>query len=328
MKTFRVALPAAGVERAPEESEIRKGVAEQVLHLVKEQNGPPASGEESLGEPKLLEPLAACRLVSVIVGLAHAEERHAEPLGQHLAELGLAGARGAVQEHVHARSTGVEGTIHQPFDVVAVGADVVEVRPLEVARGRGAQQQVSDVDARVAGDGGEAVQPADKRQVSVAVDGDEPRAHERRVVSKPPVDGVCRDSKEHGQRRILEVEGVDVPAGGTEDVIHHRLDDRLGLVAEQQFQDSDVGSGKVRCRREGSEPLRSAVESRLRRRRTFVPQGFCESAQLFRRHPLLGVQLHAAQTGPLAPAAARNPILPVRNPFGERRSLPVPVVKT
>ena len=51
-------------------------------------------GEESLGEPKLLEPLAPNGLVSVIVRLAHAEERHAEPLGQHLAELGLAGAGG------------------------------------------------------------------------------------------------------------------------------------------------------------------------------------------------------------------------------------------
>ena len=67
-------------------------------------------------------------------------------------------------------------------------------------------------------------------------------------------------------------------AGGTEDVIDHRFDDRLGLVAEQQFQDVDVGSGEVRCRREGSEPLRGAVESRLLRRRTLIPQGFRESA--------------------------------------------------
>ena len=46
-------------------------------------------------------------------------------------------------------------------------------------------------------------------------------AHKRGVVSEPAVDCVYRDSKEHGQRRTLEVEGVDVPAGGTEDVIHH-----------------------------------------------------------------------------------------------------------
>ena len=169
--------------------------------------------------------------------------------------------------------------------------------------------------------------PMGRGRFSVAVDGDESRADERGVVSKPAVDGVGRDSKERGQRRTLEVEGVDVSAGGTEDVIDHRLDDRLGLVAEQELQNGEVGSGKVRCRREGSEPLRGAVESRLLRRSTFTPQGFCESAQLFCGHPLLGVQLRAVQTGPLPPATARDPVLPVRDPFGERRSLPVSVVK-
>ena len=67
-------------------------------------------------------------------------------------------------------------------------------------------------------------------------------------------------------------------AGRTEDVIDHRLDDRLGLVAEQELQNGDVGSGEVCCRREGLEPLRGAVKPRLLRRRTLLLQGFRESA--------------------------------------------------
>ena len=36
-----------------------------------------------------------------------------------------------------------------------------------------------------------------------------------------------------------------MPAGGTEDVIDHRLDDRLGLITEQQFQDEAQPSSVV-----------------------------------------------------------------------------------
>ena len=208
--------------------------------------------------------------------------------------------------------------------MIAIGGDVVEVRPLEVARGGAAEQQVSDVDSRVAGDGGEAVQPVDEVQVTITIDGDEPGADERSVVSEPAVDGVDRDSKEHGQRRTFE---VDVPAGAAEDVINHRLDARMDLVAEQEFQDGDVGSRKVRCLREGSKPLRGAVESRRLRRCVFFVQDFRESAQLFLGHSLIGAQLHAAQVGPPSPRIARDPILPIGDPFGERGSLPVAVVK-
>ena len=44
----------------------------------------------ALGEPVLLEAFAAHRLVARVVGFAHAVERHVEPLGEDLAELGLA----------------------------------------------------------------------------------------------------------------------------------------------------------------------------------------------------------------------------------------------
>ena len=59
---------------------------------------------------------------------------------------------------MHARSAGIDRALQQSFDVVAVGGDVVEVRPLQLARGRGAEQQVVDAEARVARHGGEPVQ--------------------------------------------------------------------------------------------------------------------------------------------------------------------------
>ena len=61
------------------------------------------------------------------------------------------------------------------------------------------------------GSGGEPVQPVERLQVPVAVDADEPRAHERRVPSQPALDGVRRDAKERGQRRILDVERRESP---------------------------------------------------------------------------------------------------------------------
>ena len=130
---------------------MRKGRREQVLHLVEEEQGPAVAGEQAVGEPQLLEPLAASRLVAFFVRLADAEGTHSELLGQRLAELGLAGARRSVHEHVHARSAGIESALQQPFHVVAVGGDVIEIRPFELARGRGAEQQVAHVEAGVAG---------------------------------------------------------------------------------------------------------------------------------------------------------------------------------
>ena len=46
-------------------------------------------GEQALGEPEFLEAFAAHRLVALVVGLADAVERHVEPLGEDVAELGL-----------------------------------------------------------------------------------------------------------------------------------------------------------------------------------------------------------------------------------------------
>ena len=59
----------------------------------------------ALGEPGLLEAFAAHRLVALLVELAHAVERHVEPPGEDLAELGLARPGRTVEEDVHPSRT-------------------------------------------------------------------------------------------------------------------------------------------------------------------------------------------------------------------------------
>ena len=180
-----LALP--GREQAPEEPQTREGIRKQVLHLVEEEERPAVPGDQALGEPELLQPLATAGLVAVVVRFPDAVEVHPEPSGQHLAELGLAGARRAVQEDVHARRAGLEGACEQPFDVVAVLPEVVEVRPFELARRRLSQQQAVHVQSGSAGHGGQAVQPVDDREVAVvAVDAHQPRPDERRIGRRRP----------------------------------------------------------------------------------------------------------------------------------------------
>ena len=92
------------------------------------------------------------------------------------------------------------------LDVIAVAGHVVEVRPVELARGRRIEQQTVHVGSGAGGSGGGPVQPVECSQVPVTVDADEPRPNKWRVPSEAPLDGVRRDAKERGQRRILDVE--------------------------------------------------------------------------------------------------------------------------
>ena len=78
------------------------GARQQVLHLVEEEERAAVPRQQALGEPELLQPLAAAGLVAIVVRFADAVEGHAEPFGQHLAELGLARPRRAVEQDVHA----------------------------------------------------------------------------------------------------------------------------------------------------------------------------------------------------------------------------------
>ena len=168
----RVALGHARVR--PEEPPRGEGVGEKVLHLVEEEERAAVSGEEALGEPELLEAFAAYRLVAPVVRFADAVERRAEPLGEDLAELRLPRTGRAVEEDVHPRGAACERALDHPLDVVAVAGHVVEVRPVELARGRRVEEQAVHVGSGAGGRGGEPVQPVERLEVPVGVDADEP----------------------------------------------------------------------------------------------------------------------------------------------------------
>ena len=72
-------------------------------------------------------------LTAAIVGLADAEEFRADMARQHMAELGLAGARRAVDEDVDTSGATAEGTVEQHRNIVTGLAQMGEVGPLEVA---------------------------------------------------------------------------------------------------------------------------------------------------------------------------------------------------
>ena len=129
-------------EEPPRGERIRK----KVLHLVEEEEGPAVPGEQALGEPKLLEAFAAHRLIALVVRFAHAVKRRVESLGEDLAELRLARPGRAVEEDVDACGAAPERAPDHPLDVVAVAGHVVEVRPVELARGRRIEQQTVHVE--------------------------------------------------------------------------------------------------------------------------------------------------------------------------------------
>ena len=168
----RVALGHAR-ERA-EEPPRGERVGEKVFHLVEEEERPAVPGEQALGEAELLEAFAAYRLVAPVVRFAHAVERRVEPFGKDLAELGLARTGRAVEEDVHPRGAACERAPDHPLDVIAVAGHVVEVRPVELARGRRVEEQAVHVGSRAGGRGCEPVQPVERLQVPVGVDAHEP----------------------------------------------------------------------------------------------------------------------------------------------------------
>ena len=93
---LRGTFPETGSERRAKKRESRNRAREQVLHLVEEQQRARLPREQALEKPHLAESVVAHRLAAVLVRLTHGVERCAQPLGQRLAELGLAGARRTV----------------------------------------------------------------------------------------------------------------------------------------------------------------------------------------------------------------------------------------
>ena len=116
--------------------------------------------------------------------------------------------------------------------------DMFEVRPFEHRPVRLAQEDIPDVDV-AAGKVGEPRQPVGKAEVAVIVDRHETRPHERRIGREAHGDRAMRHVEKIRQRRSPHVETCSV-APADEHVVDHRFDDRVGLIEQQDLQDSDV----------------------------------------------------------------------------------------
>ena len=112
-----------------------------------------------------------------------------------------------------------------------------------------------------------------------------------------------------------------------EDVVDHRLDHRLGVVAKHELEDGDVGSSEARRPAEASESPRRPVESDVLRRLALVAQDFVQAAQALRGHPLVGVQLRPAPAEAPPRASESDSVLSLGHPLRERRGLMVAVVQ-
>ena len=65
-----------------------------------------------------------------------------------------------------------------------------------------------------------------------------------------------------------------------EDVVDHRIDDRLGMEAQQEFQDADVGSGEASRLRKTAKAPGSEIASCPLRRPSIRAQGGCGGVPL------------------------------------------------
>ena len=146
---------------------------------------------------------------------------------------------------------------------------------------------------------------------------------------KAGTDRVGGDAEEGGHQRALQA-AVDQPVeqgGAEEDIVDHRLDDRLRLITQQELQDGNIGSIETGRLREALEPPRHHVGPRLPRGRALVPQRLAEFAQLVRRYPVVGVDVRPLQAAKEAPARDLRVVIGVDQPIGQRRRRLVPVMK-
>ena len=210
--------------------------------------------------------------------------------------------------------------------MIPVRGDVVKVRPLEIARERRREQQAMRIQARVADHGSNSAQAADYVRVAGGVDGDEPGAHQRRPGREATMDRTHRDPEKRRQGTSPQVEGGVVPVCLTEDVVDHRLDDRLRLIAQQKLQNADVGSTEADGLRKAAQVPAGPVASRLRHR-AFILQSLLQAAQIARGHPFVGVGFRTATARSGPRVCEFGAALSSGNPLGQRRCLFVPMVK-
>ena len=183
------------------------------------------------------------------------------------------------------------------------------------------------IDAGVPGSGDEALESAEDSQLAVAVDGDQPRAHQWCVVPQAAVDGVDRHAKQQGQRSRPEVEGVGSSDVAQEDVVDDRLDNRLRVVSQQKLQDAEVRSGETHRPAQPSEPLCGPVVPDRPHRRVFATQSPFKAPKLARRRRDFSVLIQPAVARPPPVARERTRGLPFGDPGRQLHRLTIAVVK-
>ena len=240
----------------------RSLVREQVLHLVEEEDRMRAVGEQALGEAKLLEPLPARGLAAIVIGFPDGVEGHAEPSGKGPAELRLPRPGLPVHEDVDPLGPGPKRAAKERLDVVARLGDVIEVRPLELPGGRRVEQKRVRVVPCAGGTGRQSMQPVDDRDVSVFVDRDEPRSHERSVrleareESRPPD---AEEARKRGTPHVEEPRQSPEAMSFLEDRVEQVLDDRIRPVPEHDLEDCHVGARELHLATQATQPRRQSI---------------------------------------------------------------------
>ena len=185
------------------------------------------------------------------------------------------------------------------------------------------------VEAGAAGHGGQAPQPVDDRYVAIALDGKKPRAHQRRAIGEPVADRAGGNAEQGRNDRALERAGGEpLEHGRTEhDVIDHRLDDGLRVIAQQQLQNCDVRSIEAGRLCQALQPPRREVRLGLRPRRALVPQGLLKDAPFAPGKLIVRIDVRSIQAGAKPPAGEGYALLVLHHPFSQRIRRPIAVTE-
>ena len=229
-----------------------------------------------------------------------------------------------MEQDVDARRPAVQRALQQPLDMVAVAGHMVEIRPVELARARGIEEQAVHVGSRPGRGVYEPVEPVDGLQVAVIVDGNQPGPDERLVMTEAAGDRARRKAQEKRQRAALDVQVA--PSGGTDrDIVDQRFEYRVRPVAHQQLQNGGVRIREAGGARQIPEPPARPVGP-PRPGRPLVLQRLPEVAELFHRN-VVPVGFPAAQPPPAPHAVERDEVFPVGHPPGQRPGFAVAVAQ-
>ena len=161
-----------------------------------------------MSHPQLLKPLQAGGFVAGIVRFSDAEQIRADPGGERLAELGLAGAGGAVQQDVDSTGAGFQRALQELADVPAGLSEMVEVGPCQLARDGIAEQHTGHVHVVVVRGAGEPQQSLHQLEIVVAVDGYQPGPRQRSPRAEALTHTVGGHAEHAGQNRVAQIEDV------------------------------------------------------------------------------------------------------------------------